>query len=64
MFSFSALTPSVKTLGPISIFAPIGMLDMSSTLALTPSVKWALEFYFCRGLKERDNVISDTEISN
>jgi hypothetical protein len=35
IFSISALTPSVKTLGPISTFAPIGMLDLSWTLALT-----------------------------
>jgi hypothetical protein len=28
-FSISALTPSVKPLGLISIFAPIGMLDLS-----------------------------------
>jgi hypothetical protein len=27
-FSISALTPSVKPLGPISTFAPIGMLDL------------------------------------
>jgi hypothetical protein len=37
----SALTPSVKPLGLISTFAPIGMLDLSRSLALTPSVKWA-----------------------
>jgi hypothetical protein len=36
IFSISALIPSVKPL--ISTFAPIGMLDLSSTLALTPSV--------------------------
>ncbi len=41
-FSSSALTPSVEALGPISTFAPIGMLDLGWTLALTPSVKWAL----------------------
>jgi len=40
-FSISALTPSVKPLGLISTFAPIGMLDLSCTLALTHSVKWA-----------------------
>ncbi len=33
-----ALTPSVKRLGLISTFAPIGILDLGSTLALTPSV--------------------------
>jgi len=38
------LTPSVKSGGLISTFAPIGMLDLSRTLALTPSVKWALVF--------------------
>ncbi len=27
-FSISVLTPSVKSLGPISTFAPIGMLDL------------------------------------
>ncbi len=41
LFSISAMTPSVKPVGLISTFAPIGMLDLSSTLALTPSVKWA-----------------------
>jgi hypothetical protein len=40
-FSISVLTPSVKPLGLISTLAPIGMLDLSCTLALTPSVKWA-----------------------
>jgi hypothetical protein len=33
------LTPSVNPLGLISTFAPIGMLDLGWTLALTPSVK-------------------------
>jgi hypothetical protein len=28
IFSISVLTPSVKPLGPISTFAPIGMLDL------------------------------------
>ncbi len=42
IFCISALTPSVKTLGLISTFAPIGMLDLSWTLALTPNLKWAL----------------------
>jgi hypothetical protein len=28
IFSISAFTPSVKPLGPISTFAPIGMLDL------------------------------------
>jgi hypothetical protein len=42
-FSISALTPSVKPLGPISTFGPIGMLDLGSTLALTPSVMLALD---------------------
>jgi hypothetical protein len=36
------LTPSVKPLGLILVIAPIGMLDLSSTLTLTPSGKWAL----------------------
>jgi hypothetical protein len=36
------LTPSAKPLGLISTFAPIGMLDLGWTLALTPSVKWVL----------------------
>jgi len=40
-FCVSALTPSAKPLGLISTFAPIGMLDLSCTLALTPSVNWA-----------------------
>jgi len=35
-FSFSALTPIVKPLGLISVIEPIGMLDLSSTLAWTP----------------------------
>jgi hypothetical protein len=35
-FAISALTPSVKPLGVISAFAPIEMLELSSTLALTP----------------------------
>jgi len=34
--------PSVKHLGPISTFAPIGMFDLGRTSALTPSVKRAL----------------------
>jgi hypothetical protein len=38
-FSISALTPSVKTLGLISTFVPIGMLDLSWTLALTSVVR-------------------------
>ncbi len=41
-FSISALTPSVKPSGLISTFAPIGMLDLGRTLALTPSVKRVL----------------------
>jgi hypothetical protein len=40
--SFSAVTPIVKPLGLISVIAPIGMLDLSSTLALTPNVKVGL----------------------
>jgi len=40
-FCVSALTRSVKPLGLISTFPPIGMLDLSCTLALTPSIKWA-----------------------
>jgi len=43
-FYFSTLTPIVKTLGLVSVIAPIGIFDLSSTMALTPSVKWALEF--------------------
>ncbi len=39
--SISALTPIVKLLGLISTFAPIGMLDLGSTLTLTPSVNRA-----------------------
>jgi hypothetical protein len=35
------LTPSVQPLGLISTFAPIGMLDLGWTSALTPSVKRA-----------------------
>jgi hypothetical protein len=35
------LTPSVKLLGLNSTFAPIRMLDLGWTLALTPSVKRA-----------------------
>jgi len=31
------LTPSAKSLGVISVIAPTEMLDLSSTLALTPS---------------------------
>jgi hypothetical protein len=42
IFRISALTHSAKALGLISTFAPIGILDLSLTLALTPSVKWAL----------------------
>jgi hypothetical protein len=42
LLPFSALTPIVKPLGLISVIAPIGMLDLSSTLALTPSVKVGL----------------------
>ncbi len=43
IFSVSALTPSGKPLERlISSFAPIGMLDLSSPLALTPSVKVGL----------------------
>jgi hypothetical protein len=34
--AISALTPSVKPLVLISTSAPIGMLDLSRTLALTP----------------------------
>jgi len=41
----SALTPSVKPLGLISTFVPIGMLDLGWTMALTPSVKRALLYY-------------------
>ncbi len=39
--SIEPLTPSIDSLGLISTFAPIGMLDLGSTLALTLSVKWA-----------------------
>ncbi len=42
---FPALTPSVKSLRPISTIVPIGMLDLSSTLALTLSVKWAFYLF-------------------
>jgi len=41
IFCVSALTPSVQPLGLISTSPPIGMLDLSCTLALTPSIKWA-----------------------
>jgi len=41
----SALTPSVKLLGLISTFAPIGMLELGRILALTPLVKRALGKY-------------------
>jgi hypothetical protein len=34
---FSAVTPSAKSLGLISVIATIGMLDLSSTLDLTAS---------------------------
>jgi hypothetical protein len=44
-FSLSASIPSVIPLGLISTFAPIGMLDLGWTLALTPSVKRALLNY-------------------
>jgi hypothetical protein len=43
-FSLLALTPNVKPLGLISTFAPIGMLDLGWTLALTPSVKVGQEY--------------------
>jgi len=43
MFSFSTLITSVKPLRLISVIAPIGMLDLSSTLGLTRSVKLALD---------------------
>jgi hypothetical protein len=43
MFSFSTLITSVKPLRLISVIAPEGMLDLSSTLGLTPSVKPALD---------------------
>jgi hypothetical protein len=33
LFSFLVLTPSIKPLGLISGIAPIGMLDLSSSLA-------------------------------
>jgi len=39
---FSALTLSAKSLGLISVIAPIEMLDLSSTLASTPSVSVGL----------------------
>jgi hypothetical protein len=42
-FNLTASTPSVKPSGLISTFAPIGMLDLDSTLALTPSENLALE---------------------
>jgi hypothetical protein len=42
LFLFSALTPIVKPFGLISVIAPIGKLDLSSTLALTPNVKVGL----------------------
>jgi hypothetical protein len=41
-FSISTFTPGVEPPVLISTFAPIGMLDLGWTLALTPSVKWAL----------------------
>lgn len=41
---FLTLTPIVKPLGLISMIAPIGIFDLTSTMALTLSVKWALEF--------------------
>jgi len=40
--SFSAWTPIVKPVGLISVIAPIGMLDLSSTLASIPNVKVGL----------------------
>jgi len=42
IFHISALTHSAKPLGLISTFAPMGILDLSLTLAFSPSVKWAL----------------------
>jgi hypothetical protein len=38
---FLALTTSVKPLVLVLMIAPIGMFDLSSTLALTTNVKWA-----------------------
>jgi hypothetical protein len=35
------LTSSVKPVGPISTFAPIGLFDLGWTLTLIPSVKQA-----------------------
>jgi hypothetical protein len=51
------LTPSVKLLVLISTFAPIGMLDLGWTLALTPSVKEALNSdWECRWNAPKDYV--------
>ncbi len=41
-FSISAWTPSVKPLGLILTFAPIGMLDLGWTLALNSKCKGGL----------------------
>jgi len=55
-FSILALTHSVNLLRPISTFAPIGMLDLGWTSALTPSVKLAwdciYEIYFHYSLQK------------
>jgi hypothetical protein len=48
-FCISPLMPGVKYSELISTFARIGMLDLGWTLALTPSVKWAL--WSCHSLE-------------
>jgi hypothetical protein len=40
-YYYPTLTPGVKPLGLILVIALIGMLDLSSTLASIPNVKWA-----------------------
>jgi hypothetical protein len=58
LFSTSALTPSViKLLELISTFAPIGMRYLGRTLALTPSVKEALNSdWGCHGNAPKDYI--------
>ncbi len=45
IFFYFSLDPSVKPLGPNSTFAPIGMLNLGWTSALTPSVKLGLRLH-------------------
>jgi len=61
-FSISTFSPGVMPPGLISTFAPIGMLDLGWTLALTPSVKWPLWSCYTLEVSQSNFRVIDSQV--